>query len=139
MARLRPHLDAQVLLGVGAAFDIHAGLLRQAPPVLQRAGLEWLFRLAMEPRRLWRRYLRNNPAFLFALAGRSPHLIDTTAPRVAQVRGKKTSTPRPLRIEPRDLAWPSTALSGGSTPTPYAVTRGKATQTHQWAVRARGA
>ena len=52
-----------VLLGVGAAFDFHAGLLRQAPPVIQRAGLEWLFRLAMEPRRLWRRYARHNPRF----------------------------------------------------------------------------
>jgi N-acetylglucosaminyldiphosphoundecaprenol N-acetyl-beta-D-mannosaminyltransferase len=51
-------------LAVGAAFDFHAGLLRQAPTVLQRAGLEWAFRLAMEPRRLWGRYSRVIPRFL---------------------------------------------------------------------------
>jgi exopolysaccharide biosynthesis WecB/TagA/CpsF family protein len=50
-------------LAVGAAFDFHAGLLRQAPPILQRVGLEWAFRLAMEPKRLWRRYLTLNPLF----------------------------------------------------------------------------
>ena len=52
------------LLGVGAAFDFHAGTLPQAPPWMQRAGLEWLFRLAHEPRRLWRRYLPLNPLFI---------------------------------------------------------------------------
>ncbi|WP_420457001.1 WecB/TagA/CpsF family glycosyltransferase [Rubrivirga sp.] len=57
-----------VCLGVGAAFDFHAGLLRQAPAVLQRAGLEWAFRLAMEPRRLWRRYGRVVPRFLIGTA-----------------------------------------------------------------------
>lgn len=50
-------------VGVGAAFDFLAGAKRQAPRVLQRAGLEWLFRLASEPRRLWRRYARHNPRF----------------------------------------------------------------------------
>jgi N-acetylglucosaminyldiphosphoundecaprenol N-acetyl-beta-D-mannosaminyltransferase len=58
-------LNASALLGVGAAFDIHAGLLPQAPRWMQRSGLEWLYRLGREPRRLWRRYLRNNPAFVF--------------------------------------------------------------------------
>ena len=53
-----------VQLGVGAAFDFLAGTKRQAPAILQRAGLEWLFRLATEPRRLWRRYLRHNPRFV---------------------------------------------------------------------------
>lgn len=57
-----------VLLGVGAAFDFHSGRLRQAPPLLQRAGLEWAFRLATEPRRLWRRYLFHNPRYLALLA-----------------------------------------------------------------------
>ncbi len=57
-----------VLLGVGAAFDFLAGAKRQAPAWLQRAGLEWLFRLASEPRRLWRRYLIQNPRFLFHFA-----------------------------------------------------------------------
>lgn len=55
-------------LCVGAAFDFHAGLLRQAPTWLQRRGLEWAFRLAMEPRRLWKRYAVSNPLFLLLLA-----------------------------------------------------------------------
>jgi N-acetylglucosaminyldiphosphoundecaprenol N-acetyl-beta-D-mannosaminyltransferase len=57
-----------VLIGVGAAFDFHAGLVRQAPAGMQRAGLEWLFRLSQEPRRLWRRYLRYNPRFVIGFA-----------------------------------------------------------------------
>jgi N-acetylglucosaminyldiphosphoundecaprenol N-acetyl-beta-D-mannosaminyltransferase len=72
MAARRPRLDAPLLLGVGAAFDIHAGLLRQAPRWMQESGLEWLFRLAVEPRRLWRRYLANNPAFVWRVARRRP-------------------------------------------------------------------
>jgi len=68
MAALRPHLDAPVLVGVGAAFDFHAGLVPQAPVWLQRAGLEWAYRLFHEPRRLWRRYLRYNPRFVAAFA-----------------------------------------------------------------------
>jgi N-acetylglucosaminyldiphosphoundecaprenol N-acetyl-beta-D-mannosaminyltransferase len=68
MARMRPRLDAPVLIGVGAAFDFHAGLIAQAPDWMQRLGLEWLFRLAQEPRRLWRRYLRYNPRFVIGFA-----------------------------------------------------------------------
>jgi N-acetylglucosaminyldiphosphoundecaprenol N-acetyl-beta-D-mannosaminyltransferase len=68
MAAMRPELEAPVLVGVGAAFDFHAGLVPQAPPVLQGAGLEWAYRLAHEPRRLWRRYLRYNPRFVGAFA-----------------------------------------------------------------------
>jgi N-acetylglucosaminyldiphosphoundecaprenol N-acetyl-beta-D-mannosaminyltransferase len=64
MARLAPLLDRGVLLGVGAAFDMHAGLVRQAPRWVQRSGLEWAFRIVQEPRRLAGRYLRNNPRFL---------------------------------------------------------------------------
>jgi N-acetylglucosaminyldiphosphoundecaprenol N-acetyl-beta-D-mannosaminyltransferase len=67
MSRFRHRLDAPVLVGVGAAFDFHAGLKRQAPRLMQRCGLEWLFRLCCEPRRLWKRYLVNNPAFLWYL------------------------------------------------------------------------
>jgi N-acetylglucosaminyldiphosphoundecaprenol N-acetyl-beta-D-mannosaminyltransferase len=66
MAQMRSRLDAPVLIGVGAAFDFHAGLVRQAPGWIQNAGLEWAFRLAHEPRRLWRRYSRYNPRFLAA-------------------------------------------------------------------------
>jgi N-acetylglucosaminyldiphosphoundecaprenol N-acetyl-beta-D-mannosaminyltransferase len=58
-----------VMVGVGAAFDFHAGMVTQAPGWMQRAGLEWLFRLMQEPRRLWKRYLRNNPRFMLLLFG----------------------------------------------------------------------
>jgi len=68
MQRMRPRLDAPVLVGVGAAFDFHAGLMRQAPDWMQRSGLEWLYRLSKEPRRLWRRYLRYNPRFVTGFA-----------------------------------------------------------------------
>jgi N-acetylglucosaminyldiphosphoundecaprenol N-acetyl-beta-D-mannosaminyltransferase len=61
-------LHAPVLVGVGAAFDFHAGVKRQAPRWMQRSGLEWTFRLATEPRRLWRRYLVNNPSFVLQVA-----------------------------------------------------------------------
>ncbi len=54
-------------IAVGAAFAFHAGLLRQAPPWMQRNGLEWLYRLTREPKRLWRRYLYLNPGFLTLL------------------------------------------------------------------------
>jgi N-acetylglucosaminyldiphosphoundecaprenol N-acetyl-beta-D-mannosaminyltransferase len=64
MARMRDRLDAPVLVGVGAAFDFHADLVPQAPDWIQGAGLEWAFRLAHEPRRLWQRYARYNPRFV---------------------------------------------------------------------------
>jgi N-acetylglucosaminyldiphosphoundecaprenol N-acetyl-beta-D-mannosaminyltransferase len=64
MAEHLGRLAAPVLIGVGAAFDFHSGLKKQAPRWMQRSGLEWLFRLATEPRRLGRRYLANNPLFV---------------------------------------------------------------------------
>lgn len=60
-------LKTRVMIGVGAAFDFHAGLVRQAPGWMQRIGLEWFFRLCIEPRRLWRRYLKNNPMFIWMM------------------------------------------------------------------------
>ncbi len=76
MAEHRTCLDAAALVGVGAAFDFHSGAKRQAPRWIQRSGLEWLFRLCAEPRRLASRYLRNNPLFLCMVAmqllGRRP-------------------------------------------------------------------
>lgn len=53
-----------VMLGVGAAFDFHAGSVKQAPHWMQDAGMEWAFRLLMEPRRLWKRYAKHNPRFV---------------------------------------------------------------------------
>ncbi|MZP28777.1 WecB/TagA/CpsF family glycosyltransferase [Heliobacterium undosum] len=64
MARRKGHLPA-VMVGVGAAFDFHAGTLRQAPPWVQQLGMEWFFRLLMEPTRLWKRYLKHNPRFMY--------------------------------------------------------------------------
>jgi len=68
MAEMRDRLDAPVLAAVGAAFDFHAGIVSQAPAWMQRAGLEWLYRLSREPRRLWRRYARYNPRFVAGFA-----------------------------------------------------------------------
>ena len=67
MARYVGRISAPVLIGVGAAFDMHAGVKKQPPRWMQRSGLEWLFRLGAEPRRLWRRYLINNPLFAWRL------------------------------------------------------------------------
>lgn len=67
MQRLTPLVSA-TLIGVGAAFDFHTGAVRRAPEWMQRRGLEWSYRLASEPRRLWRRYLIMAPKFVFALA-----------------------------------------------------------------------
>ena len=64
---LYAQLTAMPCLGVGAAFDFHAGTLAQAPPWMQKRGLEWLFRLAKEPGRLWKRYLIGNSLFLWLL------------------------------------------------------------------------
>ncbi len=64
MAEHRGKINA-VMLGVGAAFDFHAGLKSQAPAWMQNIGTEWVFRLIHEPSRLWRRYLYHNPRFIF--------------------------------------------------------------------------
>jgi N-acetylglucosaminyldiphosphoundecaprenol N-acetyl-beta-D-mannosaminyltransferase len=64
MAHMRGRLSAPLLVGVGAAFDFHAGLISQAPRWMQRNGLEWTYRLSREPRRLWRRYAQRNPRFM---------------------------------------------------------------------------
>ncbi len=61
-------LDAPVMVGVGAAFDFHAGLKKQAPKLIQKSGFEWLFRMVTEPKRLWKRYMVNNPLFILNLA-----------------------------------------------------------------------
>jgi N-acetylglucosaminyldiphosphoundecaprenol N-acetyl-beta-D-mannosaminyltransferase len=64
MHEMRPLLQAPLLVGVGAAFDFHAGIVSQAPSWMQRSGLEWLYRLSREPRHLWRRYASQNPRFV---------------------------------------------------------------------------
>lgn len=80
MSSLRDRLNAPVIVGVGAAFDMHAGDLRQAPPWMQRAGLEWLFRVMMEPKRLWKRYVRAVPTFLVRIATNRPTFVPGELP-----------------------------------------------------------
>jgi N-acetylglucosaminyldiphosphoundecaprenol N-acetyl-beta-D-mannosaminyltransferase len=62
-------LNAKVMIGVGAAFDFHAGLLRQAPNWMQKISMEWFFRLCVEPKRLYKRYLRIVPGFILLVLG----------------------------------------------------------------------
>jgi N-acetylglucosaminyldiphosphoundecaprenol N-acetyl-beta-D-mannosaminyltransferase len=69
MAEYLPLLDVTLMVGVGAAFDFHSGRVKQAPRWMQRSGLEWFFRLCSEPRRLAKRYFRNNPRFVWKIAG----------------------------------------------------------------------
>ncbi|MEO1774049.1 MAG: WecB/TagA/CpsF family glycosyltransferase [Pseudomonadota bacterium] len=80
MAEMRDLIDAPIFIGVGAAFDFHAGVKAQAPRVIQRSGFEWLFRVACEPRRLLPRYAVAVPTFLFLgfgqLLGRPQPSID---------------------------------------------------------------
>jgi N-acetylglucosaminyldiphosphoundecaprenol N-acetyl-beta-D-mannosaminyltransferase len=94
MAAHVERLGVPVLIGVGAAFDFHAGLKPQAPRWMQRAALEWLFRLATEPRRLWRRYLVNNPEFLILIARQ----LFQGAPKASDAPSEhRSSGPRGLR------------------------------------------
>jgi|SRR5665213_1327137 len=74
MAEFLPKLDTTLMIGVGAAFDFHSGRVRQAPRWMQRSGLEWFYRLCREPRRLAKRYFRNNPLFLLKFSGQSAGL-----------------------------------------------------------------
>lgn len=76
MDHYRGRLTASLLVGVGGAFDMHAGRVRRAPRWMQRNGLEWAYRLAQEPGRLWKRYTRNVPAFALALCRRAPKLVE---------------------------------------------------------------
>jgi N-acetylglucosaminyldiphosphoundecaprenol N-acetyl-beta-D-mannosaminyltransferase len=69
MAEFLPKLDVTLMIGVGAAFDFHSGRVKQAPRWMQRSGLEWFYRLCSEPRRLAKRYGRNNPRFLWKFLG----------------------------------------------------------------------
>jgi N-acetylglucosaminyldiphosphoundecaprenol N-acetyl-beta-D-mannosaminyltransferase len=64
MTEYLPRLDTTLMIGVGAAFDYHTGHLKDSPQWMKPLGLQWLHRLAQEPRRLWKRYLVNNPAFV---------------------------------------------------------------------------
>ena len=88
-------MEAAVLIGVGAAFDFHSGRKRQAPYWIQRSGFEWLFRLATEPRRLWRRYLGTVPAFIVLMLMQKFRIVKfSIAPRARRTRGIPNTTSR---------------------------------------------
>jgi N-acetylglucosaminyldiphosphoundecaprenol N-acetyl-beta-D-mannosaminyltransferase len=65
MAEYLGRLEVKLMIGVGAAFDIHTGGIQDAPGWMKSAGLQWIHRLMQEPKRLWRRYLINNPKFVW--------------------------------------------------------------------------
>ena len=88
---MRPLLDMP-LLAVGAAFDYHAGLLRKPPAWMQKYSLEWLWRLGLEPARLWRRYLILNPAYL----------ARSTAQKTGCLAGHAARRRPPLTAAPSD-------------------------------------
>jgi len=67
MAETLSQFDVPIMVGIGAAFDLVSGKVRQSPRWIQRSGFEWLYRLIQEPRRLWKRYLKNNPLFVCRL------------------------------------------------------------------------
>lgn len=87
MQENRDHLNVGAILPVGGAFDVAAGLRRRAPQWVQRIHLEWLFRMMMEPRRLWRRYLFGNTEFILLVARQwSAQKATAIRERVARVR-----------------------------------------------------
>ena len=80
MEEMRPHLKANVLVGVGAAFNFLVGDVRRAPAVLQKAGLEWAYRICQEPGRLWRRYAMGIPQYLGGVAMHRPRIVTGAVP-----------------------------------------------------------
>ena len=95
MARHMTRLPVRLMFGVGAAFDFHTGRIRDCSPWIKQAGLQWLHRLLQEPRRLWRRYLRNNPAFVYRvglqllrdrMTTAQPAVVPAESPTAAKTR-----------------------------------------------------
>ena len=85
MAHYIDRLKVPLMVGVGAAFDFHTGRIRDCPHWVKRAGLQWLHRLLQDPRRLWKRYLRNNPAFVWKIALQTLRLRQIPGNRSADV------------------------------------------------------
>ena len=83
MQKYLAHFETTLMFGVGAAFDFHTGRIRDCADWVKLAGLQWLHRLLQEPRRLWRRYLRNNPAFLWCIALQLTGLRKYPAPKTS--------------------------------------------------------
>jgi len=83
MHRYLHRLDTTLMFGVGAAYDFHTGRIHDAPQWIKTIGMQWLHRLLQDPRRLWKRYLRNNPAFLWHIALQLSGLRQYPATRLA--------------------------------------------------------
>jgi N-acetylglucosaminyldiphosphoundecaprenol N-acetyl-beta-D-mannosaminyltransferase len=90
MHRYLPLLDTTLMFGVGAAYDFHTGRIHDAPQWIKTIGMQWLHRLVQDPRRLWKRYLRNNSSFLWHIAlqlsGIREYPLTLPEPRPAQVK-----------------------------------------------------
>ncbi len=98
MAEYLPLLRTKLMVGVGAAFDLHTGRIKDCDEWIKRAGLQWLHRLCQEPQRLWKRYLINNPKFLVAMAAQLTGLRTYTIPPqqpsgLSAGSGEATATP----------------------------------------------
>ena len=107
MRNYLPQLETTLMFGVGAAFDFHTGRIKDCSEWVKRAGMQWLHRLLQDPRHLWRRYLRNNPEFVWKialqLAGVGPH--------------SESHTKSVLAIKPRLLGETGTdRIYAGKTP-----------------------
>lgn len=74
MAEYGSKIQSKIMVGVGAAFDLHTGLIKDAPRWVKSSGLQWLHRLLQDPRRLWKRYLLNNPRFLWKISLQLAHV-----------------------------------------------------------------
>jgi N-acetylglucosaminyldiphosphoundecaprenol N-acetyl-beta-D-mannosaminyltransferase len=96
MERYLPLLDTTLMFGVGAAFDFHTGRIADCAEWIKRCGFQWLHRLLQDPKHLWKRYLRNNPSFLFSIA--------------LQLTGLKSYPPQ-IHARPHDVPQPVWAKS----------------------------
>ena len=105
MQRYLPRLETTLMVGVGAAFLYHTGAIRDSPRWVKRTGLQWLHRLLQEPARLWRRYLRNIPAFLvqatLQISGLKTYNLD---PTVCSARQQDDSFARPASSNVTDIS-----------------------------------
>jgi N-acetylglucosaminyldiphosphoundecaprenol N-acetyl-beta-D-mannosaminyltransferase len=100
MHRYLPVLDTTLMFGVGAAYDFHTGRLKDAPQWVKTIGMQWLHRLLQDPRRLWKRYLRNNPAFLWHI-GMQFCGVKTYAPQPFEHLSEERQFPELLPLRPR--------------------------------------
>jgi N-acetylglucosaminyldiphosphoundecaprenol N-acetyl-beta-D-mannosaminyltransferase len=101
MDRYLPLVDTTLMFAVGAAFDFHTGRIADCSDWIKRAGLQWFHRLLQDPKHLWKRYLRNNPAFLFYIFLQLTGLQSYRLQRSTEVREKM---PEPSRAEPESAA-----------------------------------